>query len=337
MTDADRALAPLEEARAAITKLDAYEKPQELAEALEAIGRAVERSLRQLLRLDASQPEEIRLHALDAEHLPFERVVSLLRGRERISFPLANEVHALRQVVQRAVAGDVRAADADQAFGVVQRLRAEIAAPGAAREQVIREDDAVMSAAHGAVERGELEEEPHAVPRSARGAPLRIALALLVFALGFVAYRAATGWFGESALEQGVEAFRQGRLGLAERHFRTALQESEGATAELYLGRVLRRQGRLDEAGAVLNAARKRYPEDADVLRELGHLLAVDLKRPAAAVPAYRRAVELDSAESANWIALVRALRASGDAAAEQWLRRAPASAQAVLRSGPVD
>ena len=337
MNEADRALVPLDEAQAAITQLDTYEKPQELAGALEAIGRAVERSLRQLLRLDASQPEDIRLHAHDATRLPFERVVTMLREQQRISFPLANEVHELRQIAQRAGTGVVRATDADHALGVVQRLRAEVVARPAAREQVENEA-AVRSAAHGAVARGEFGDEAHSVPRVARRAPLRIALALLLLALGFLGYRAATGWFGSpSELEQGVEAFREGRLGVAEQHFRAALREEEGATAELYLGRVLRRQGRLDEAGAVLNAARKRYPRDADLLRELGHLLAVDLGRPAAAVPAFRRAVEMDSTEDANWIGLVRALRASGDASADHWLGRAPPSAQAVLRSGPVE
>ena len=56
MMDAARALAPLEEARPAVERLETYSSPQELTEALEAIGQAVERSLRQLLRLDASLP-----------------------------------------------------------------------------------------------------------------------------------------------------------------------------------------------------------------------------------------------------------------------------------------
>src|SRR5512134_3873962 len=115
MMDADRVLAPLEEARPAIDRLDTYSSPQELTEALEAIGQAVERSLRQLLRLDASFPDDIRLSAHDGEALPFERVVSLLRQRERISLQLGNEVHELRQAVARGRSGEVRAADADTA------------------------------------------------------------------------------------------------------------------------------------------------------------------------------------------------------------------------------
>jgi tetratricopeptide (TPR) repeat protein len=159
---------------------------------------------------------------------------------------------------------------------------------------------------------------------------------MLGLGLGIVAVALVAWWVGSrlrrpSELEQGVAAFEQGRLGIAERHFRTALQEQENATAELYLGRILRRQGRQAEAAAVLNAARKRYPQDADLLRELGHLLAVDLNRPAAAAEPYRKAVELAPEEARNWIALVRALRAAGDPSAETWLARAPADAQAVL------
>lgn len=333
MSDADRALAPLDEARAAITKLDTYEKPQELAEALEAIGQAVERSLRQLLRLDPSLPDDVRLHARDAEQLPYDRVLGLLRQRERISLSLANDIHELRQGTLRAGAGTVRASDADHAIAVVGRVRSEIlAGPSGMRSEAAR-DDAVRAATHGAVERGEFEEPAHEVSSRARRWPLRVAMGVALFALGFLVYGATTGWFGESELEQGVAAFREGRMGIAERHFRAALKEGESATAELYLGRVLRREGRLDEAGAVLNAARKRYPQDADLLRELGYLLALDLRRPAAAVEPFRRAVELQPEQDANWVGLVRALRATGDPAAEQWLARAPATAQAVLRT----
>jgi tetratricopeptide (TPR) repeat protein len=332
MNNADRALAPLEEARPAIDRLDTYSSPQELTEALEAIGQAVERSLRQLLRLDASFPDETRLTAQDPVALPFERVVGLLRQRERISLQLGNEVHELRQAVARGLSGQVRAADADTATALLARLRQEVRARASESEQAV--DEQVRSVTHAAVERGEFEEPTH--PISARR-PTRLgvqfALALGVIAVALLAWYIGARLRTPSEAEQGVTAFEQGRLGIAEQHFRAALQEEESATAELYLGRILRRQGRQQEAAAVLNAARKRYPDDADILRELGHLLAVDLNRPVPAAEAYRRAVELEPEDASNWIALVRALRAAGDPAAETWLARAPADAQAVLKS----
>jgi tetratricopeptide (TPR) repeat protein len=333
MMNADRALAPLEEARPAIDRLDTYSSPQELTEALEAIGQAVERSLRQLLRLDASFPDEIRLNAQDTAALPFDRVVSLLRQRDRISLQLGNEVHALRQAVERGRSGQVRAADADTASALLARLREEVRSRPPASEQA--QDEDVRTVTHAAVERGEFEEPARPVALWRAGPRLRT---VLVVALGVIAVVLAAWYIGArlrrpSELARGVTAFEQGRLAIAEQHFRAALAEQEDATAELYLGRILRRQGRFEEAAAVLNGARKRYPEDADVLRELGHLLALDLKRPAAAAEAYRRAVELEPDDTANWIALVRALRAAGDASAETWLARAPADAQAVLKS----
>jgi tetratricopeptide (TPR) repeat protein len=332
MMEADRALAPLENARAAIDRLDTYTSPQELTEALEAIGQAVERSLRQLLRLDASVPDEVRLTAHDPDALPFERVLASLRQRERVSLQVGNEVHELRRSIERARAGQVRASDADLARGVVERLRTEI--PLRALDSEAVADDTVRDVAHGAVERGDFDEAVHTVPSRGAAPWLRwAALAAGVVVVGLGAWLIGSQLRGSSDLESGVAAFQQGRLGIAERHFRLAAEDAEEPTAALYLGRILRRQGRYPEAAQVLNEARKRYPEDADVLRELGHLLAVDLNRPAAAAETYRKAVELNPEASANWIALVRALRAAGDPAAETVLARAPADAQAALRS----
>jgi len=335
MTDADRALAPLEEARPAVDRLETYSSPQELTEALEAIGQAIERSLRQLLRLDASLPDHVRLNAQDPAALPFERAVGLLRQRGRISLELGNGVHELRRAVARARQGQVRAADADVTRALLVRLRQEVRqelVPPPVRTAAGQEQ--VRSVAHEAVARGDFEEPARPVEVRKAGRP-RVWLTVVLS----VAALALAGWYGTarlrrpSELAQGVAAFEQDRLDLAEQHFRAALMRREDATAELYLGRILRRQGRQAEAAAVLNTARKSYPEDADILRELGHLLALDLERPAAAVEAYRRAVELEPDQAVNWIALVRALRAAGDPAAESWLARAPAGAKAVLES----
>jgi cytochrome c-type biogenesis protein CcmH/NrfG len=69
------------------------------------------------------------------------------------------------------------------------------------------------------------------------------------------------------------------------------------------------------------------------VRRELGHLL-LSLNRAPAAAEQYRMAVELDPEEPLNWVGLVQALQHAGDASAEEWLRRAPAAAQAMIRTG---
>ncbi|HSJ15217.1 MAG TPA: tetratricopeptide repeat protein [Longimicrobiales bacterium] len=335
MSEPDRVLAPLEEARGAIDQLESYATPQELAVALEAIGQAVERSLRQLLRRDASVPDATRLHVLDPGVVSLERVIVALRQQQRISLDAAHAVHELEQARQRAAAGEVRAADADQAAQAVRLLEHELrAGRGAAAA-----DASLRASAHAAVTRGDLEVATHEVPpneiRSWQRRGLLLALTLVVLALLTYVVLALLG--RESALEQGVAAFEAGRMGVAEQQLRAALADDDAnATASLYLGRLLRRQQRLPEAGDVLNAARKRHPRDADILRELGHLIARDLGRPAAAAEAYQRAVELEPEEAANWIALVQALRAAGDPTADLWLRRAPADVQAQLRRAPV-
>src|SRR5687768_17211161 len=98
MTESDRALAPLAAVEASIEKLDTYRNPQELAESLQAIGQAVERSLRQLLRAETAAPDELRLIALSPDDLPHERLILALRRHELISLPLAGMMHEMEQV-----------------------------------------------------------------------------------------------------------------------------------------------------------------------------------------------------------------------------------------------
>jgi cytochrome c-type biogenesis protein CcmH/NrfG len=137
---------------------------------------------------------------------------------------------------------------------------------------------------------------------------------------------------GASTMDAGVTAFEQQRWGVAEKNFRTVISDHpKDVTARLYLGRVLRVEGRAKEAGEVLNEARKLAPKDADVLRELGGVF-MDLNKPATAVTAYRQAQEIDGSDVATWVGLVRALRAAGDPSADEVMRQAPAEAQAKLR-----
>src|SRR5688500_16632188 len=126
MIDPDRALAPLNAVEASIEKLDTYRTTQELAESLQAIGQAVERSLRQLLRAETRAPDDLRLIALSPEDLPPERLILALRKHDLLSLELAGMLHELEQIRARAAAGTVRAADADSARETIARLRLDL-------------------------------------------------------------------------------------------------------------------------------------------------------------------------------------------------------------------
>lgn len=154
------------------------------------------------------------------------------------------------------------------------------------------------------------------------------AMVLLVVAIGVAVMLSGRG----SELEQGVAAFSDGRPAEAEQHFRAALaQDADNNTARLYLARILRREGRHEEAARLLQAAAAQAPEDAAVRRELGYLF-MDLNRPESAAGQFRRAVENDAADPLNWVGLVHALAGSGDSAgAADWLRRAPAEARRMV------
>src|SRR5512142_3350841 len=149
MIDAPRVLRPLSEAGDATDKLVTYERPAELAAALEATWTAVDRSLRLLLRSDTSVPEAARLAALSPGDLPLPRLIEALRQRGLISMELAGRVHELSQAAQRAASGDVRASDADVGRQAVLDLRREVTAAA---------DSPVQEAAHHAVEPGAVAE-----------------------------------------------------------------------------------------------------------------------------------------------------------------------------------
>lgn len=126
MIETGRVLRPLEEAEPAIEQLDTYESPAVLTEALRATWHAVDRTLRTLLRSDASAPDRIRLTALSQDLMSADAVMLELRRREFVSLGLAGRVHELRQALERAESGSVRAADADNAREVVRCLIEEV-------------------------------------------------------------------------------------------------------------------------------------------------------------------------------------------------------------------
>lgn len=327
MIDAGRVLQPLDAAGAAIERLDEYRVPAELADAIEETQRAVDRTLRLLLRADARAPDDLRLTAL-APDTPLERVVAGLRQRGLITMELAGRVHELGQATERARSRAVQASDADIAREAVRLLRYEV---GAASEPV-------PSVAHDAVAAQPLATAPQEVPppdavdAAARNRRLAIAGGIVLTVLAIVAVLLLTR---SDPMEEGIRAFRAGRLGVAEEQLRQAADDdSSNVTALLYLGRIQRAQGRQEEAGRTLVAAARRAPADADVQRELGYLF-LDMNQPASAVRRFRRAQELEPESVAGWVGLVRALRAAGDPSAEEVFARAPAEARALLSQSP--
>jgi tetratricopeptide (TPR) repeat protein len=328
MMEPDRVLRPLYEAAPAIEQLETYASPAALQDALRATWHAVDRTLRLLLRHDPAADDSLRLSAL-SETTTLDEVITALRRRDLITLYLAGRIHEFGQALGRAESTGVLAADADHALVVVQALETEVTAatrPAAARERpgVPPPPDAVDDEVHA---------DTVAPAGSRRGLPRRAAAiaggAVLVIAAATAVVLIAGR---ESEMEKGIAAFRMGSAGQAEQHFRVAAERDAGnVNARLYLGRILRTQGRQDEAARFLQEAVRIAPRDAAVRRELGQLfLALD--RPTSAVEQFRVAVELDAEEPLGWVGLVTALRRADDPSADEWLRRAPASAQAMFR-----
>jgi tetratricopeptide (TPR) repeat protein len=329
MSERDRALRPLEEARSSIDRLTTYESPAALQEALRATWHAVESALRQLLRSDPDVPDELRLQALSRTEMTTDQVVTELRRRDLISLQLAGQVHQLSQAVERSEAGAVRAADADAALEAVEALERELSAGPAVAEhpRAARASNPVAAEPEFTVaERGR-----RRMPAALRRPVVLVGVAALLLA----AVIALVLLFGRpDELQQGVAAFRANRHSVAEQHFRAALQRDEGSiTARLYLARILREQQRYEESANLLREAARRSPQDAAVRRELGYLFLA-LNRPEQAAAQFRHSVELEPDETLGWVWLVQSLRRANDPAAELWLSRAPAAAQAMLRTG---
>lgn len=323
MIEADRVLQPLDEAGSAIERLERYETPSDLADAIGETQRAVDRTLRLFLRSDPEAPDDARLNAF-APATPRDAVIVALRQRERISMTLAGRLHELDQAAERAARGAVRAADGDVVHAVVRSLREEVRA---AAERPVRD------VAHNAVTTGALEDAPREVPPPRRRRPLALIAGALVLAAVVVA--AALLLTRTDALDEGVRAFDAGRLGIAERHLSEVVaDDSSNVTALLYLGRIYRREGRHEDARNVLQRAARTAPRDADVQRELGWFL-LDLNAPASAVRHFRIAQELEPNSTPTWIGLIRALRAANDPSANEWLARAPAEVRAALTPAP--
>jgi tetratricopeptide (TPR) repeat protein len=328
MIEPDRVLRPLREAEQAIDRLDTYESPAVLTEALRATWHAVDRSLRTLLRSDASAPDSIRMTAMSPEQMPADAVLQELRRRDLVSLELAGRVHELRQALARAEAGAARATDADNARDLVRCVNEDVHSSARramqAQESAVRAEVTPSPTGQGAAV------GPSSTAGSGRGERVRplvlVAAAVLVLIAAAVAVFLAGG---DTAMDRGITAFEADRHDEAEPHFRAALeQDVDNITARLYLARILRTGERYEEAAELLRDAAARAPDDAAVRRELGYLF-LDLNSPRSAAAQFRRAVEIDAADRLNWLGLVDALNRTGDsAAAAEWLSRAPAAAR---------
>jgi tetratricopeptide (TPR) repeat protein len=316
MMEADRVLRPLREAEPAIDRLDTYESPAVLTEALRATWQAVERTLRSLLRSDGTAPDSVRLTAMSPEQMTVDTVLTELRRRDLVSLSLAGRVHELRQALARAVTEEVH--------GVVRRVSSS---PGVKAGAGLRAEHAPPPA-YGVADVEEDAPRYGGLPVPQR--PIVVGAIAALVLIGAVAAVLMLG--GESEMERGVAAFADGRKAVAEQHFRSVLAEdADHVTARLYLARILREQGQNEEAAQLLRSAAETAPEDPAVRRELGYLF-LDLDRPQPAAEQFRRAVELDAEEPLNWVGLIEALTRNGDPSAAQWLSRAPAEAQAIIR-----
>jgi tetratricopeptide (TPR) repeat protein len=343
MIDRGRALRPLEDAAPAISRLETYESPAELAEALRATWHAVDTSLRALLRSNTDVPDDVRMMAMSRADLPHDALVAELRRRDLISLRLAGRVHELMQGAARAESGAVRPADGDAAADTVRMLRDEIdsagtrssdnatTAHGAAAASVHDpRAQGAQGAADDALPGDDVATEGRGLRQLARGPVLLASVSVIVVIVAI----AMVFLFGRANdMDRGVEAFRAGNMGVAEQQFRAALaRDDDNVTARLYLGRILRAQGRQQEAADVLRMAATRAPRDAAVRRELGYLF-LDLDRAPQAADQFRQAVELDPEEPMGWVALYEAMVRADDPRAAELLQRAPASAQAMIRS----
>jgi tetratricopeptide (TPR) repeat protein len=330
MIDASRVLQPLDEAQSAIRQLSEYQNTTDLAGAVQEAAVAVDRSLRQLLRADMTAPDALRLSALSPVELPSDRLIESLRQRNRISLELAGMAHELERSAARASRGEVRAADADVGRRAVERLRSEV---HAASEEPMRE------AAHSVVESGAVEEPARGIPTSAEEDKRHwkqwaiIGGAVVAIVIVGLLIGTSSSFFGhDSDLKKAVAAFNANKDAAAESGFRKVIADDpSNTTALLYLGRLYRRDKRLDEAADQLRRAAAQSPADPDVRRELGNLF-MDFNRPALAAEQFRQAVNNQPEEKLNWIGLVRAVRAAGNPqGANDILKKAPPEVQAVL------
>ncbi|HWV58221.1 MAG TPA: tetratricopeptide repeat protein [Longimicrobiales bacterium] len=327
MFDPARVLQPLADAEPAIRGLHEYADPAEMAESVVRVRAAVERVLRLLLRYDTSAPDALRLHALSPAELPLEQVTQQLRTSDLLTLELAGLTHDLVRAADRARTGDVRAADADLALRVVDVLRAHVLEladrPKVQTDTTVESREALPQVEPDSSYARQRRARQVAQRRAVLGATAVVTSVVVVMIALIVLTRR------DDSVANGIAAFEQGRLTVAEAHFREAVErDPDNVTAQLYLARIFRRGERRDEAASILQDAVRTAPDDPGVRRELGYLF-LDLNRPEPAAEQFRRALAVDPENTANWVGLIRSLRDAGDPSADDLLERAPADVRA--------
>lgn len=320
--EGETALKPLRKASGAIEALrGGGMDPQAQRVAVLQVTGAVEASLRRLLRGDPHVPLDLRLRALAPDELPTDEMVAELRRRDRISIELAAAFHELTGRARRIRdGGEPEPGDAELALRLAERLEWEalapppspVPAPGGMAGPLVEEDSRVHPV------------PPAASPGRARLAWVAASLALVVLAA--FAWMAWSRSAGDRALAEGLALFRAGQVEAAVPHFRRAVEaDPEDPRPRLFLARIYRRSGRMNEARQEIRRGLDAAPADPGLNRELGFLL-LDVGRPDMAVPTFRHAVTLDDESVAGWVGLVRALRAAGRADAAQRVIDSPST-----------
>jgi hypothetical protein len=191
-------------------------------------------------------------------------VVTALRRRDLMSLTVAGRIHELGQAVKRAeTTGRGQAMLILPTPRCMRWSRRSVGWPGRSdamaaghegSDPAVRPKERPTPAPGGRRPTRRFRRErtrPLAPRRAARAAAGVVAGVLLVAAVLLVLLLGRS-----SDMEQGVAAFRDGRDGVAEQHFRAVLQRDDGnVTARLYLARILRRQDRTQEAAELLRLA----------------------------------------------------------------------------------
>lgn len=121
----------------------------------------------------------------------------------------------------------------------------------------------------------------------------------------------------------GNVAMEQGRTRDAEAHFRRALEyEPQFTDARNSLGILYERQGRMEEALREFRAVLAVDPDYAEALNNVG-VIHKKQGRPAEAIEAFRKAITADPEFSGSYSNLALVYEETGDAAAEEWYRKA--------------
>jgi pentatricopeptide repeat protein len=115
----------------------------------------------------------------------------------------------------------------------------------------------------------------------------------------------------EGTIKQMLKAAQEKKLSAALRRQIEPVDPSAGA-AELAKAWQLMNSGRRGEAKTILEAQRKKSPDNADVLNGLGwfYLLGGDLKQ---AKPLFEKAIKNDAEAAGSYNGLARVLKAEGD------------------------